>query len=378
VTEIRTASTSSKTADCNPIVLRATDRVRLVFLPELVKNDKNSRACVRGTFVYQKKKMNGEWCSLAEESLGSLKSGEGYRLELHSEELLYLLRSLRELYLLYRQEGIPRGKSRFVKIEAGLARLFQLEDADLRQFFETHSENATAILSRILKWLAVSPDAIAKFSAISTAEFPSLTALLGLSTIKSALKCWSDNETNDSEDFWQKTLTEGAYVLSQAYAYPIVVIKGKAYVGGKHFDDSGGKLADFLIAVESTSAVLLVEVKTPRTRLLGSEYRKGVYPLSTELTGAVAQALSYQRSLGLDFYSLAANSQKKLLLGHPRCLVVAGNTQIEFQNDKMKECFELQRERIQGVTIITYDELFSKVRGLVEIVEQPTRPKTAT
>jgi hypothetical protein len=372
VTEIRTASTSLNTADCNPIVLRITDRVRLVFLPALVNNNKNLQACVRGTFVYQKKKPTGEWTSITDKSLSSLKTGEGYQLELHSEELLGLLRSLRDLYGLYRQVGIPRGRNRFVRIEAGLARLFELGESDLRLFFETHSENATVILSRLLKWLAASPEGVSRFSALSPSELPSLTALLGLSSIKSALKYWSDNQTNENEEFWQQALTERAYILSQAYAYPIVVIKGKAYVGGKQFDNTGGKLADFLLAAESTGAILIVEVKTPKTELLGPEYRTGVYPLSPGLTGAITQALSYQRSLGLDFYSLAANSEKKILLGHPRCLVIAGNAHREFKNDKMKECFELQRERLQGVTVITYDELFSKLRRFVEIVERPT------
>jgi hypothetical protein len=370
-TSIHISSTLSKTADCSPIVLREKGTVRLVFVPALVDNEKNAQACVRGTFVYQRKKPGGDWQPITEYSLGSLKAGEGYQLELHSEELLTLLRNLRDLYVLYRQEGIPKGRNKFVKIEAGLARLFELGEPDLRLFFESHSENATAILSRLLKWLAASPEAVLRFSNLSPSELPSLTALLGLSSIKAALQFWADNLTNKDEEFWQQALAERAYILSQAYAYPIVVIKGKAYVGGKQFDDKGGKLADFLLAVESTSALLIVEVKTPKTRLLGAEYRQGVYPLSPDLTGAITQALSYQRSLGLDFYHLSANSEGKMLLGHPRCLVIAGNSESEFENDKMRECFELQRERLQGVSVITYDELFSKLRRFVEIVERP-------
>jgi len=37
----------------------------------------------------------------------------------------------------------------------------------------------------------------------------------------------------------------------------------------------------------------------------------------------------------------------------------------------MKENFELQRERIQGVTIITYDELFLRLKKLVTLLEEP-------
>jgi len=37
----------------------------------------------------------------------------------------------------------------------------------------------------------------------------------------------------------------------------------------------------------------------------------------------------------------------------------------------MKENFELQRERIQGVTISTFDELFFRLERLVALLEGP-------
>jgi hypothetical protein len=370
--EIQTTSTSSKTAECNPISLRSTDRVRLIFTPMMVDNTKNPAASVRGSFIYQKKNKHDVWATSTEHSLASLKSGEGYKLELHCDELWALVQGLGQVYRLHRQEGIPRGKSKFVRIEAGLAPFLELGQTELKGFLETHSAEAAVVLLKLMKWLTNSPQGISAFSQMSAAELPSLTALLGLSAIKSAVKYWSENQSNGEEEFWQKALSERAYVLSQAYSYPVVIIKSKAYFGGKQFDNTGGKLGDFLLAAESTKAVLIVEVKTPRTKLLGVEYRDGVYPLSSDLSGAIVQALSYQRSLGLDFRSLGANSSKKLLMGEPRCLVIAGDTGSEFTNDEMKQCFELQRERLQGVTVIGYDELFLKVQRLIELMEKST------
>lgn len=371
VKEIQTTSTSAKTADCAPIPLRSTDRIRLVFIPTMVDNTKSPVASVRGSFVYQKKNKNDEWVSSTEYSLGSLKSGEAYKLELHCHELWTLMQGLGQIYRLHRQEGIPKGKSKFVKIEAGLAPFLELGQAELKGFLETRSGEAAVVLLKLIRWLANSSQGISAFSQMSASELPSLTALLGLSAIKSAVKYWSEHQSNGEEEFWHQALSERAYVLSQAYSYPVVIIKSKAYFGGKQFDNTGGKLGDFLLAAESTKTALIVEVKTPKTKLLGVEYRQGVYPFSPELSGAIAQALSYQRSLGLDFRSLAANSSKKLLLGEPRCLVIAGNTRSEFTNDAMKECFELQRERLQGVSVIGYDELFQKVQRLIELLEKP-------
>jgi hypothetical protein len=281
--EIQTTSTSSKTADCDPIVLRSTSKVRLVFIPTMVDNIKSPAASVRGSFVYEKKIKNDEWTSSTEHSLASLKSGEGYKLELHCDELWALLQGLGQIYRLHRQEGIPKGKNKFVKIEAGLAPLLELGQTELAGFLETHSDEAAAVLPKLMKWLANSPQGISALSQISASELPSLTALLGLSAIKAAVRYWLEHQSNGEEEFWQKALSERVYVLSQAYSYPVVVIKSKAYLGGKQFDNTGGKLGDFLLAAESTKAVLLVEVKTPKTKLLGPEYRDGVYPFSSEL-----------------------------------------------------------------------------------------------
>jgi hypothetical protein len=82
--------------------------------------------------------------------------------------------------------------------------------------------------------------------------------------------------------------------------------------------------------------------------------------------------VTYQRSLGLEFRTLSADRSKSLLIAEVRCLVICGNTRAEFKNDAMRESFELQRERLQGVTVIGYDELFSKVQKLIELMEKPT------
>jgi hypothetical protein len=201
-------------------------------------------------------------------------------------------------------------------------------------------------------------------------QMPAFTALLGLAAVKDALRHWKQNQLNSSEEFWQKSLADRAYVLSQVFAYPVVVISTKAYVGGKQITGSGGKEVDFLVAVESTDAVILIEIKTPQTKLLGTAYREGVFPLSRELTAAVAQVLRYRQSLMRRFDSVTADSPRRLTLGEPRCVVVAGNS-AELAHQHMRENFELQRDRIRGVTIITYDELFLRIERLVSLLEGP-------
>lgn len=370
--EIQTKSTSTYTADCDPIVLRQTDRIRLAFLPTLVSNPSDSQACVRGQFLYQRKLKNDQWVSVADNSLSELKSGEGYKLDIHSAELLKLLRELADLYRLYRQRGIPRGRTTFVKLEAGLARFLTLGEAELTSFLESHRDDAATTLLRLLRWFSSSQNAddiASRFSEMAPERLPSLTAILGLAAVKDALRYWRQNAANSTEEFWQRCLADRTYVLSQIFAHPVMIIKSKAYVGGKQIDNQGGNVVDFLASVESTDAVLLIEIKTPQTPLLGKEYRNGAFPLSFDLSGAVAQALKYRQSLMREFSSVTSGQSQKLTLGEPRCIVVAGRADRDLTTQAMRESFELQRDRIHGLTIITYDELFRRLERLVELIE---------
>jgi hypothetical protein len=117
---------------------------------------------------------------------------------------------------------------------------------------------------------------------------------------------------------------------------------------------------------------VLIEIKTPQTHLLGPAYRNNVYPLSPELSGAIAQVLRYRQSLTREFNGLIAGLSKPLTLGEPRCVIVAGRADKELLTPAMRDNFELQRERIHGLTVITYDELFKRLERLVELGESAT------
>jgi len=372
VKEIETRSTSLRTAECNPIILRQLDHVRLVFAPTIVKNDAAPEACVKGQFIYQKKKKNDHWVSLADVPLGALKCGEGYKLELHSSELLTLLRGLSPLYQIFRQQGIAMGRAKFVRLGVGLARFLALGEADLTAFLEAHRDEAATTLLKLVRWLGSSPhgnEAASRLAVMAPEQLPGLNALLGLAAVKNALSYWEKCQAISDEEFWQQALTDRAYVISQVFAYPIVVIRSKAYVGGKQISNTGGNIVDFLASVESTDAVVLIEIKTPQTRLLASQYREGVFPLSGDLTGAVAQVLRYRQSFMRDFDRISREGSRSFTLGEPRCLVIAGNAANELSSNAMRESFELQRERLQGVTIIGYDELFRRLEGMIALLE---------
>jgi hypothetical protein len=367
---IQTRSTSARTADCDPIVLREGHQVRLVFVPTLVDHPTEPKANVRGTFIYQKKARKHEWVDANTLSLTSVKSGEAYKLELSSEEVLIMRERLYELGKLQREHGIPSGRRHFVRMQSGLAEFLKLGSPDLQQLFNEHPRDALDALVKILRWASQSPDlrdAAQRISAIPASDLPNISSLLGLASLKAALAEWEENSTNSIEAFWQSLLSKHAAVLSQLFAYPVIVIEEKAYVGGRKINRRGGGEVDFLAKAAATDGLLLVEIKTPTTDLLGGAYRDGVRPLSADLNGAVAQVLHYRQTLMTEFNNLSVGS-RNLTLGEPPCVVIAGTTS-QLTNGDRRNNFELLRTRMNGVTIVTFDELFDRTRRSLGLME---------
>ena len=147
------------------------------------------------------------------------------------------------------------------------------------------------------------------------------------------------------------------------FSTPVVVIGTKAYVGGKSLEGSGGKEPDFLLKNEITTHVLIVEIKTPVTELLGkSPYRPpDVYAVSRDVAGAVVQIGRYKDEFLANYGNLKLKAEEPFLLADPRCLVVIGCTD-QLDNRPKRDSFEQFRRGLRSTELITFDELFGKSR----------------
>jgi hypothetical protein len=77
---ITVSTTSARTANISPIVLRTTQTSRLIFRPVLIDNRSNPDASIDGEFVYQKKGVKSEWEDFNQLPLSKLKADEWIRL----------------------------------------------------------------------------------------------------------------------------------------------------------------------------------------------------------------------------------------------------------------------------------------------------------
>lgn len=365
-------STSSKSAEVSDIVLRQTNITRLIFRPILVTNPTHPRAAVNGTFIYQRKGLKDEWINSKTIPLSSLKKDEGYKLEIGSVEVLALFDGLADLYALHAREGIPRGDTEFIRVNRKLVQLAALSDSQLRQILIANDSVGTHLLTQLLAWATESDDPrrlVARLIGLGSASLRKLNVAIGLQSLKAAIATWHKNESFADEEFWQTTLTENSFVLEHVFSWPVTIVKGKAYLGGKSVMNTGGNIVDFLLKNRITTNAALVEIKTPATPLLGRQYRAGIFNPSEDLSGAIMQSLNYKHSLERDYLTITGRQPDLFESFDPACVVIVGNAKAQLETADRRKSFELLRGQHHGVRVITFDELFGKTEQLIDVLE---------
>ena len=166
-----------------------------------------------------------------------------------------------------------------------------------------------------------------------------------------------------SEDAWQVFFVENPFILSFSFAYPLILVQDQAAVGGRKLSGSGEKIADFLLKNPVTDNVAIFEIKKPSTPLMKQvEYRGGVYGPSSDLSGSIVQILDQRYHLASDF---AAKQRASRIYDIESfsinlCLII-GRTPDELDQAKS---FELFRHSMTDVNIVTFDELFERIKLL--------------
>lgn len=376
MSRIRIRPIGNGAAECEPIVLREKDTVRLVFKPTLVQNKQEASMPICGAFIYQKKRKADEWGEQWDDETGAvinrIEPGTGLKLALDAEETNKLLQSLAALYGFFEKNGLPqRQQDIFVSgneaaIRGNVAKLVE----------QIASDNGVDSLTACLEWIAGTHDPrkiVGELTRLQADSRQKINTIAGVSALKKAVELWQANKESAKEAFWQKMFGEMPFVLSQLYSAPVVFLEGNAYVGGTKFARDGGKLVDYLLASEKTDNMLIVELKHSRTALLSSsEYRSGVYGPSGELASAVVQVAYYKDRVLKDYFrSKVDNEHLRFRAVNPHCLLVVGDT-AEFGGDSKKiESFEMFRNNLKDCSVVTFDELFRKTEVLIELLESP-------
>jgi hypothetical protein len=170
------------------------------------------------------------------------------------------------------------------------------------------------------------------------------------------------------EKKWQDFFMENSWILSQIFATPITIIDREFYVGGKsQGKNRAGKFTDFALENSITQNIAIIEIKTPKTRLIQEKPYRGadVFAIDNELAGAISQILNQKDTLQKDYKF--DNANKKYKVHDPKCVLIIGHH--ENLDEQQKTCFELFRRNQKNIEIICFDELLLKVKELLKILK---------
>lgn len=376
--KINVWTTSRDSAVCDDIELRKTSTTRLIFKPEIVNNKNNPEASVRGCFIFQKKGRNASWEDYKELNLSQLKAEEWIKLELNSEAMLTLTREIQKHYAVHEKYGVMHGGFHLFESGPDIEKLIDIFESNTHLFTQLMEDDKIEALERTLEWIVTNdnPDKIIdRIKNLKEKDLDQLNTFVGIANLKKVLSVWEDNRlSNAPEKFWQSVLKENTWILSQIFSNPTVLINDEAYVGGKTINNNSGKLVDFLYANPFSKDAVLIEIKTPSTPLITpNEYRTGVHSVHKELMGAVTQVLTYKTSIQREYQTIDYNNYRQGIktdfdIINPNCVVIAGRFDT-LTDTAHRHSFELYRKELKNVTVITFDELFERVKGLIQLLE---------
>jgi Domain of unknown function (DUF4263) len=183
--------------------------------------------------------------------------------------------------------------------------------------------------------------------------------------------------TKLKEDEWQSFYVENPFILRLAFGIPIIMIAGQVSVGGGKLSGSGTKISDFAVKAALSGNLSLIEIKTPDTTLLDSRpYRGELCAPSRELSGAVNQLLDQRYQLQKSITVLKDTSGVWDIESYAiQGLVIVGR----IPTDRMQlKSFELFRNGLKSILVITFDELVLKLEHLLELLRSPENPSISS
>ncbi|MEO0899600.1 MAG: Shedu immune nuclease family protein [Bacteroidota bacterium] len=178
-------------------------------------------------------------------------------------------------------------------------------------------------------------------------------------------------ETATLEKKWQSLLKSHSWIFTFIFSFPVILMDDEAYVGGKNLSNRNGKVTDFLVKNNLSNNVAFIEIKTHKTELLkkGKAYRgNDVFPLSSDLSGAIAQVLVQRDTFQKAFALMRLNSpDQSFETFNSKCVVLVGS--ISDLTPNQIKSFELTRSNSRDVEIITFDELLERFNGIRDLMK---------
>lgn len=362
-------STSAFTASVTSKVLSQSDTnvTRLVFEPTFVDNKHDVNKCISGKLIYEKRS-KGDIYPTDKVTPRNIKTGELMEINLDTTAVLTLFQYLKALYEMYSENGIPYGSASYKRIDSsfnGFLDIIQNDPSAARMIgrFENFE-----LVKTLLQLITRSDSTDSLKNALKNLQgdrIANLSESVSIERLSRIVGLIENNLENDDEEFWQSNVfKKNQWILAQIFSSPCTIFQDKAYVGGKGINNQGGNLCDFLYQNQLSQNVVIIEIKTPLTKIIQGPYRN-TFSFTSEISGAINQVINYRDSLMKSYKTLKGNVSKPFYAFNPKCVVIIGK--ISTLDEGQLAAFENFRNSLNNIEIITYDEILLKMKDLHKI-----------
>lgn len=362
-------ATSKATADAKAMVLRENEHIRILYVPKITDRNNGWIENISGCFLAQRKGKNETWEDYSDIYLSSLKKGEWAKFELSCIELKNALNYTEELdKMCHKEKNLFNICNKQVLIldeninKEEIQKILDLlnnHDYKKEILYEILDKNGT--LNNLFDDKEQTKHLLEK---VSSSNKLNIYNTINLDLINPEVLINNIN-TDKKENFWQTFFKTNPYYLSTIAPSILQIICDQAYMGAKSIDNTGSSIADFVYN-QGINNLCIIEIKTPNTKLIENDkYRENVFIPSSELTSAVVQIKEQKDSFLKQYNSIKTRSEEdgyEINSFDPKCYLVLGNT--EKLNKKQLKTFNLYRNELRNVEIITFNELISKIKIL--------------
>lgn len=206
---------------------------------------------------------------------------------------------------------------------------------------------------------------------LASESMKSVNLLKAASQIKSLKELADELETaikaGHGESWWQTFIKEKILIIQQGYIQAIE--KMNIVVGNTKFPDFS--------LVTHDSYIDILEIKKPDTNLIKLDPSRNNYHADTELSRAIIQVENYIENISANKDAVRSyildNFKLNLKVVRPRGIILAGNAG-KFQSQKEKDDFRLLVQGLKNITIVTYDELLTRLNNYIKVLEEASKP----
>ncbi len=202
-------------------------------------------------------------------------------------------------------------------------------------------------------------------------DFQEIWEKMNLKRINNALDFWEEHKKSTKEvSDWQPFFKENFWVVSQIFSSSLSFFDDEFYAGWLiQWKTRGGKWVDFVWKNDVADNIALIEIKTPVSWLVKtSEYwgRVWIYPMHNDLMWSISQVLDQKDKTIKDFSNNSWEKNYKVF--NPKAILIIWSLENEDMNLQQKWCFELFRNSQKDIEIVTYNELFDKIKALKNLL----------